>query len=104
MPGGGDSQLGKGLAAAFSSSTGPQLLDAAQFAAALQGTGWTPAMLGYDGQPVSQIKVDAPPVTFSFDLAQVFQTVGVSYHGPSMGTITMSEFDARGTTIWVWHH
>ena len=95
-----------GLAAAFSSSTGATLLTPAQFAVALESTGLTPSMFpDYAGQPVAQTVVDAKPVTFSFDLSAVLQaTTGLQYSGASMGTITLKDFDARGTTIWVWQH
>ena len=96
-----------GLAAAFSSSTGATLLTSAQFAAALDSAGLAPTMFAdYAGQPVAQTVVDARPVTFSFDLSAVLQaTTGLQYtSGPSLGTITMKDFDARGTTIWVWPH
>jgi hypothetical protein len=96
-----------GLAAAFSSSTGATLLTPAQFAAALDSAGLAPSMFAdYAGQPVTQTVVDAKPVTFSFDLSNVLQaTTGLQYSGgASMGTITLKDFDARGTTIWVWQH
>ena len=96
-----------GLAAAFSSSTGATLLTSAQFATALEGVGLTPSMFpDYVGQPVAQTVVDAKPVTFSFDLSSVLlATTGLQYtSGASMGTITLKDFDARGTTIWVWQH
>ena len=102
--------LTSGLNAAFSSSTGATLLTPAQFAAALAGAGLSPAMFAdYAGQPVAQTVVDARPVTFSFNVSEVLQsTTGLQYSsgagGPSMGTITLKDFDARGTTIWVWHH
>ncbi|MCK9688516.1 hypothetical protein [Scleromatobacter humisilvae] len=96
-----------GLSAAFSSSTGATLLTPSEFSAALAGVGLTPSMLSdYAGQTVSQTVVDAKPVTFSFNISDVLQsTTGLQYNsGPSMGTITLKDFDARGTTIWVWHH
>ena len=96
-----------GLAAAFSSSTGATLLTPEQFAAALQKVGLTPGIFpDYAGQPVAQTIVDARPVTFSFDLSAVLQaTTGLQYNSSaSMGLITMNNFDARGTTIWVWQH
>jgi hypothetical protein len=103
-----------GLSAAFASSTGPSLLSPAQFATALQSIGMTPSMLAdYAGQPVAQTVVDARPVTFSFNFSDVLQaTTGLqsasggsgANAGPSLGTITLKDFDARGTTIWVWHH
>ena len=99
-----------GLSAAFSSSTGATLLTPTQFATALEGVGLSPALFpDYQGQPVAQTVVDAKPVTFSFSLSDVLQaTTGLQFNsgaaGPSMGTITLKDFDARGTTIWVWHH
>lgn len=101
--------FGNGLNAAFSSSTGSTLLTPAQFAVALESVGLAPSMLAdYAGQPVVQTVVDARPVTFSFNVSDVLQaTTGLQYNsasGPSMGTITLKDFDARGTTIWVWHH
>jgi hypothetical protein len=96
-----------GLSAAFASSTGATMLTPEQFAVALQGSGLTPAMFGdYSGQPVAQVVVDAKPVTFSFNFSDILQsTTGLQYNGgPSMGTITLKDFDARGTTIWVWTH
>lgn len=102
-----------GLSAAFASSTGPSLLTPAQFAAALQSIGMAPSMFAdYAGQPVAQTVVDARPVTFSFNFSDVLQaTTGLqgssgssASAGPSLGTITLKDFDARGTTLWVWHH
>ena len=100
-----------GLAAAFSSSTGPTSLTPAEFSAALASAGLSPSTFSdYAGQSVSQTVVDAKPVTFSFNVSDVLQsTTGLPYSsgggsGPSLGTITLKDFDARGTTIWVWHH
>ena len=96
-----------GLDAAFSSSTGATLLTPTQFAAVLATDGLSPAMLAdYAGQPVAQTVVDARPVTFSFNVSDVLQSAtGLQYSsGPSLGTITLRDFDARGTTLWLWHH
>jgi hypothetical protein len=96
-----------GIAAAFSSSTGATMLTPAQFAGSLASVGLTPSMFpDYAGQPVAQTVVDAKPVTFSFNASDVLQaTTGLQYNSSaSMGTITLKDFDARGTTIWVWHH
>ena len=97
-----------GLAAAFSSSTGSTLLTPAQFAASLASNGLTLAMMpDYNGEPVVQTIVDAKPVTFSFTLTDVLQaTTGLQFNsnGASFGTFTMNNFDARGTTLWVWQH
>jgi hypothetical protein len=101
-----------GLGAAFASSTGPTLLTPAQFAVAMQAAG-VASFADYAGQPVAQSVVDARPVTFSFNFSDVLQsTTGLSTSsggtsgnsGPSLGTFTLKDFDARGTTIWVWHH
>ena len=101
--------LDSGLAAAFASSTGSTVLTPAQFTTALAAVGLTPdAIPGYNGQTVVQTVVDAKPVTFSFTFGDVLQsTTGLQYNtgsGPSMGTFTMSNFDARGTTLWVFQH
>ncbi len=102
--------LSNGLSAAFSSSTGATLLTPVQFTSALAGVGLSPAIFpDYAGQPVAQTVVDAKPVTFSFNVSDILQsTTGLQYSsgagGASMGTITLKDFDARGTTIWVWHH
>ena len=102
--------LTSGLNAAFSSSTGATLLTPAQFAAALAGAGLSPAMFAdYAGQPVAQTVVDARPMTFSFNVSDALQaTTGLQTSsgagGPSMGTITLKDFDARGTILWIWHH
>jgi hypothetical protein len=97
-----------GLSAAFSSSTGSTLLTPAQFAASLDSAGLSPGMLpDYAGEPVVQTVVDAKPVTFSFTLSDVLRTTtGLQYNsnGASFGTFTMTNFDARGTTLWVWQH
>jgi hypothetical protein len=101
--------LAGGLAAAFAGSTGATLLTPTQFASALEGVGVAPAMFpDYAGQPVAQTVVDARPVTFSFNASDIVQaTTGAAFNaapGTSLGTITLKDFDARGTTIWVWHH
>jgi len=97
--------FGGGFAALFSSSGGATLLGAAEFSAALAAAGLTPAMLpAWDGQPVMQTRVDTPPLTFRFDFSTLLASAGLSYSGPSMGNFTLNNFDARGTTIWVWQH
>ena len=103
---GANNGLSTGLASAFASSTGPTLLTPTEFAASLAASGYSLALMpGYAGETVSQIRVDARPVTFSFDLSDVLRaTTGLQYSGPSMGTITLKDFDARGTTIWTWQH
>lgn len=82
------------------------LLDRAGFEAALaaHGMGALPAPL-YDGRPVVQLAIDAPPVSLQMDAAQfLLQNFGLTYQGPSFGTINISNLDARGTTLWIWKH
>ena len=97
-----------GLASAFASSTGSTLLTPAQFAAALDSAGLSlDAMPDYHGETVAQTVVDAKPVSFSFTFSDVLRsTTGLQYNGggASFGTFTMNNFDARGTTLWVWQH
>lgn len=100
--------LSSGLAAAFSSSTGATLLTPAEFAASLASAGLSlDAMPDYHGEAVAQTVVDARPVSFSFTMSDVLQaTTGLQLNsgGASFGTFTMTNFDARGTTLWVWQH
>jgi hypothetical protein len=109
-PGASSSQnnFSTGLSAAFSSSTGSTLLTPTQFAASLESAGLSLSMMPvYDGEPVAQTVVDAKPVTFSFNLSDVLRaTTGLQYNSgsASFGTFTMNNFDARGTTLWVWQH
>ncbi len=103
-----NNSFANGLAAAFSSSTGATLLTPEQFSASLASLGLSlTAMPDYHGEPVLQTVVDAKPVTFTFTLSDVLgATTGLQYNsgGASFGTFTMNNFDARGTTIWVWQH
>ena len=100
--------LASGLAAAFTSSTGSTLLTPAQFAAALAGAGLSlDSVADYHGQPVVQTVVDAKPVSFTFTFSDVLaSTTGLQYNsgGASFGTFAMNNFDARGTTLWVFQH
>jgi len=82
----------------------PTLLDRAAFEAALaaRGMGPLPAEL-YAGQPVTQLSVEAAPRTLTLEAGALFIPAGLPYHGGSFGTVTITNFDARGTTLWVWH-
>jgi hypothetical protein len=103
-------QGAEGLAAKllgiFTDPRGMSELDASQFAAALDEAGLSPAMIaGYDAQPVKQYRIAMQPVTFGFGASELLLAgTGLSMHGSSMGTFTMTDFDATGTTVWSWAH
>ena len=94
------------LAAVFADPRGISTLDATQFAAALADAGLSTAMMaGYDGQPVKQTRITMAPTTFTFGAADLLKAAtGLDYHGPSMGTFTLTDFNATGTTVWTWTH
>ncbi|MEO5686380.1 MAG: hypothetical protein ABIR54_03390 [Burkholderiaceae bacterium] len=104
----GQNPFASGLALAFSSSTGATLLTPTEFAASLESAGLSlDSMPDYHGEPVAQTIVDAKPVSFTFTLSDVLRTsTGLQFNsgGASFGTFTMTNFDARGTTLWVWQH
>jgi hypothetical protein len=83
------------------------LLDEKQFLAA-----WAAAVgpdshpPGYDGREVTQLVVNAAPLTISFEASQFLTSLagGGTLHGPSMGLVTFNAIDGRGTTLWVWGH
>jgi hypothetical protein len=107
QPGAGDAHGGLAvLAAAFADPRGISTLDATQFAAALSDAGLSAAMMpAYDGQPVKQYRIAMQPATFSFGAAELLKaTTGLAFSGASMGTFTMTDFDASGTTVWSWAH
>jgi len=105
LPATGESHSGLGtLAAAFGDPRGMSTLDAAHFAEALADAGLSTAMMpGYEGQPVKQYRIAMAPATFSFGAAELLKAgTGLTYSGASMGTFTMTDFDATGTTVWSW--
>ncbi|MFZ5546891.1 MAG: hypothetical protein ACOZJZ_25360 [Pseudomonadota bacterium] len=78
-------------------------LDRAAFEAALAAHGAQPLPRPlYDGGPVTQIVIDAPPVSTRFEAGALLSTFGVDYQGRSFGSISITNLDARGTTLWVW--
>jgi hypothetical protein len=105
---GAQNSLSSGLASAFTSSTGATLLTPEQFAAALDKAGLSlDSMTDYQGEPVAQTVVDARPVSFTFTFSDALRaTTGLQYNSgsASFGTFTMTNFDARGTTLWIWQH
>ena len=76
-------------------------LDKAGFEAAMAARGVSIDRPVWDGRPVTQVDVTGGPVSTSFDASALLP---VHYNGPSMGTINVVNFDARGTTLWVWTH
>jgi hypothetical protein len=82
------------------------LLDRAAFDAALLAAGITPFGRGvYDGRPVAQVTIDGAPFSVSMELsALLLAGTHLSLDGPSMGTVSFNNVDARGTTLWIWGH
>lgn len=59
----------------------------------------------YDGRAVSEVTLPSSPQTTTIKLSQfISQMTGVKYDAPGMGTITIKNFDAGGTRLWVWGH
>ena len=59
----------------------------------------------YDGRAVSEVTLPSRPQTTTIKLSQfISQMTGVKYDAPGMGTITIKNFDAGGTRLWVWGH
>lgn len=76
-----------------------------QFEAALAAHGLAGVAGLYNGAPVTKVQVDGPPVNASFEAGNFLTSgFGVNYTGASMGTINITNFDARGTTLWMWTH
>ncbi len=59
----------------------------------------------YDGRPVTEVTLPSHPVTTTVKLSQFISSMtGVKYDAPGMGNITIQNFDAGGTRLWVWGH
>lgn len=59
----------------------------------------------YDGRPVTEVTLPSNPVTTTVKLSQFISSMtGVKYDAPGMGNITIQNFDAGGTRLWVWGH
>ena len=59
----------------------------------------------YDGRAVSEVTLPSAPQTTTIKLSQFISSMtGVKYDAPGMGTITIKNFDAGGTRLWVWGH
>lgn len=80
-------------------------LSPAEFAAAIQAAGLSGALQsGYDGQGGSQISLSAnSKLNLQGGVAE-FLSAGAYNSGNSMGSIAISNLDAGGTRLLVWHH
>ncbi|MFN4264602.1 MAG: hypothetical protein ACK4F8_02505 [Aquabacterium sp.] len=59
----------------------------------------------YNGQTVSEVTLPSNPVSRTMNLSQFISNMtGVKYDAPKMGTISIQNFDAGGTRLWVWSH
>jgi hypothetical protein len=81
-------------------------LSPAEFAAAIQAAGLTGALQsGYDGQGGSQVNLGAGKLNLQTSLADALTAGAGQYNGAnSMGNIAISNLDAGGTRLLVWHH
>lgn len=80
-------------------------LSPAEFAAAIQAAGLSGALQsGYDGQGGSQISLSAnSKLNLQGGVAELL-SAGAYNSGNSMGSIAISNLDAGGTRLLVWHH
>ena len=59
----------------------------------------------YDGRPVTEVTLPSSPISRTMNLSQFISNMtGVKYDAPKMGTITIQNWDAGGTRLWVWGH
>ncbi len=81
-------------------------LSPAEFAAAIQAAGLSGALQsGYDGQGGSQVYIGAGKLNLQTGLADVLTAGAGQFNGAnSMGNIAISNLDASGTRLLVWHH
>ncbi|MCV2356688.1 hypothetical protein LNV09_21315 [Paucibacter sp. B2R-40] len=81
-------------------------LSPAEFAAAIQAAGLSGALQsGYDGQGGSQVSLGSAKLNLQNNLADVLTAGAGPYSGAnSMGSVAISNLDAGGTRLLVWHH
>lgn len=81
-------------------------LSAAEFGAAMQAAGLGTALqTGYDGQGGSQIKLGTGNLSAQAELGDFLAAGAGSYQaGGSMGSIAISNLNAGGTRLMIWHH
>jgi hypothetical protein len=59
----------------------------------------------YDGRAVTEVTLPSRPLTTTIKLSQFISSMtGVKYDAPGLGNITIQNFDAGGTRLWVWGH
>jgi hypothetical protein len=81
-------------------------LSPAEFVAAMQTAGLSGALQsGYDGQGGSQINISAGKLNAQLGMAELLSPGAGNYNsGNSMGQVAISNLDASGTRLLVWHH
>ncbi|HET8871403.1 MAG TPA: hypothetical protein VFM48_13235 [Aquabacterium sp.] len=82
-----------------------QTLTREQFVATMAAAGVTLPASVYDGRPVTEVTLPSQPVTTTFKVSDLISSMtGVKYNAPGLGNITVQNFDAGGTRMWVWGH
>lgn len=80
-------------------------LSSEEFVSTMAAAGVTLPADVYDGRPVTEVTLESKPITTTFKVSQFISAIaGVKYDAPAMGTITVKNFDAGGTRMWVWGH
>ncbi|MGE5452883.1 MAG: hypothetical protein ACM3VZ_13705 [Acidobacteriota bacterium] len=88
------------------SAKNTKILSREEFVATMAASGVTdlPAAV-YDGRPVTEVTLPSHPVSTTIKLSQFISSMtGVKYDAPGMGNISIQNFDAGGSRIWVWGH
>lgn len=83
-----------------------KVLNREEFVATMAASGVTglPSSV-YDGRPVTEVTLPSHPVTTTIKLSQFISSMtGVKFDAPGMGNITIQNFDAGGSRLWVWGH
>lgn len=87
------------------SAKSAKVLSRAEFEATMAASGVSLPSSVYDGRAVTEVTLPSNPVTATVKLSQFISSMtGVKYDAPGMGNITIQNFDAGGTRLWVWGH
>lgn len=87
------------------SSKSVKVLSRDEFVATMAASGVTLSAAVYDGRAVTEVTLPSHPVTSTFKVSDLISSMtGVKYNAPGMGNITVQNFDAGGTRLWVWNH